>query len=186
MIHLITGRQGSGKTLFLVKIGYDAYKRGLTVYSNVKLNFPFKQLDYNDIIECNLENGVVLLDEGHQLLSARASMSRVNREICDSFLSMVRKKGLELYATTQTARKIDVRFREETDYLYVCSRFAFINGTWKEVFHNQNLPSRIPVMIKLETQEQYSGNWINVSFLANKYYRMFDTRQIIKIKGLTV
>ena len=186
MIHLITGRQGSGKTLYLVKVAYDCYKAGKTVYSNVHLNFPYKQLDYNDIIECKLENGIVILDEVHQLLSARSSMSKVNREICDSFLSMVRKKGLEVYGTTQTTRKVDIRFREESDFLYVCSRYGYINKQWGEILHNQNLAKNIPIMIKLEVQELFSGNWLKVSFIGNTYYKLYDTNQIIHIKGLTI
>ena len=186
MIHLITGRQGSGKTIFLVKKAYDSYLQGKTIYSNVHLSFPYVKLDYRDIIDCKLENGFVLLDEAHQLLSSRNCMSIVNRTICDSFLSMVRKKGLEVYASTQTPRKIDVRFREETDYFYVCSRWAYLNDTWSEVMHNQDFDKDVPVMIKLECQEQYSNQWIQISFMGNEYYDKFDTKQIIRIKGLSV
>lgn len=104
MIHLIIGRQGSGKTLFLVKKAYQFHLEGKTIYSNIHLNFPYKQLNYNDIIDCNLEDGVVLLDEIHLILNSRSAMSRINNQITTSFMSMVRKKGLEVYGTTQSLR----------------------------------------------------------------------------------
>ena len=87
MISLVIGRQGSGKTLFLVKKAYDYYLEGKTIYSNIKLNFPFKPISLRDIIDCKLRNAVVILDEVHLLLSARNSLSRQNRLICDGFLS---------------------------------------------------------------------------------------------------
>ena len=138
MIHLVIGKQGSGKTLFLVKKAYEYYKAGFTIYSNVHLNFPYKKLNYKDIINCKLDNGVVILDEVHLLLPARNSMSTRNREICDSFLSMVRKKKLIIYGTTQTERKVDIRFREEKDFFYMCRKFAFVKKKWEEVLHNQD------------------------------------------------
>lgn len=181
MIHLVIGRQGSGKTLYLVKKAYEYYKQGYTIYSNVHLNFPYKKLKYNDIIDCKLENGVVIIDEIHLLLSARNSMSKINREICDSFLSMVRKKGLIVYGTTQTERKVDIRFREEKDFFYICRKYAFINDKWVEVMHNQNLSKTIPIMVQLDCTEMFSNQSLEFSFIANEYFNLYDTRQIIKV-----
>jgi hypothetical protein len=184
MIHLVLGRQGSGKTLYLVKKAYEYYKAGLTIYSNVHLNFPYKKLNYKDIIDCKLENGLVIIDEIHLLLPARNSMRKINREICDSFLSMVRKKGLIIYGSTQIDRKVDVRFREEKDFLHICKKFAFYNEIWSEVMHNQNLNKDVPIMIDIESIETFSGNSIKFNFIANPFFKLYDTKQIIKIKGI--
>jgi len=184
MITLVIGRQGSGKTLLLVKKAYEYYKKGKTIYSNIKLNFPFKPIDYNDIIECKLENAVVILDEIHLLLSSRNSMSKINRLIVDGFLSMVRKMGLTIIASTQTERKVDVRFREEKDFLYACNKYAYINNTWQEVLHNQNLDKSVPLMIHLDIREEFSMNWIAMSFIGNQYFDLYDTTEIVKIKGV--
>lgn len=184
MIHLIIGRQGSGKTLFLIKKAYESYVQGKTVYSNVHLNFPYEKLNYKDIIDCKLENAIVILDEVHLLLPSRQSLSKRNREICDSFLSMVRKKGLDVYGTTQTERKVDIRFREEKDFFYICKKYAYQHHVWGEVMHNQNLDSTIPVMIKMDVQETFGNQWIDFSFIANHYYDLYDTSQIIKIVGI--
>lgn len=184
MITLILGRQGSGKTLLMVKMAYDYYKQGKTIYSNVKLNFPFKQLDYEDIVECKLKNAVILLDEIHQLLPARNSMRKISRLIVDGFLSMVRKSDLIILGTTQLDRKVDIRFREEADFIYECSKYAFLEGYWQSVLHSQGFPKDIPIMITVDVQEMFSEKWINFNFIANSYYHLYDTNEIIKISGL--
>lgn len=184
MLHLIVGKQGSGKTIYLVKKAKKYHDSGFKVYSNVHLNFPYEKLNYKDIIDCKLENGIVILDEIHQLLPSRNSMSTTSRKICDSFLSMIRKKGLEVFGSTQTPRKVDVRFREEADYFYVATKYAYLNKKWVEVFHNQNLSRNIPIMIKLDITEQFSGTTIQKSFIANEIFSLYDTNQIIKITGI--
>lgn len=212
MIHLILGKQGSGKTLYLVMKAYEYYKLGYNIYSNVhltyKLNkkpddiykkgvkykelnpekynklFGYYYLDYNDIVDCKLENAIVIIDEIHLLLSARNSISKHSREICDGFLSMVRKKGLNVYGTTQTLRKVDVRFREEADYIYDTTKKAYINNNWVEVLHNQNLDIKIPIMINLSVTETESLKTRNINFIANFLFNKYDTREIIKVRGL--
>jgi len=184
IIHLITGKQGSGKTLFLVKSAYAGHLKGKTVYSNIDLKFPYKPMDYNDIIDCKYKDAIVLIDEVHQLLPSRRSMSKINKEICDSFLSMVRKKNLELYGTTQTFRKVDVRFREEADFNYICSKFALIKNRFVEIISTDNLSPDIPIFIKMFIQESYSGDVTKVSFHGNSLFKLYDTQQVIHIKNL--
>jgi len=111
-------------------------------------------------------------------------MRKINIEICDGFLSMVRKKFLEVYGTTQLARKVDVRFREEADYIYMCEKYAKINNKYDKIRHNQNLNEDIPICIKMDIYETFSNNKIEKMFIGNKYFNMYDTRQIIKIEGL--
>jgi hypothetical protein len=184
MLHLILGMQGSGKTLLLVKYAYEAYRKGKIVYSNVDLKFPYRPLDYKDIIDCNLENGIVCIDEIGILLNARKSMSARNINITEGFLSMIRKKNLDVYATTQTPRKVDIRFREESDYIYVCEKYAKINGQFVKITHNQNLSSIIPILIKVNITQSFTGLSVNTCFHANKYFKLYDTNQIIKVKGI--
>lgn len=186
MIHIIIGRQGSGKTLYLVKKGYECYKQGLKVYSNVHLNFPYERLDYNDIINCNLQDGVVLLDEGHQLLNSRSAMSKINNEITTSFMSMLRKNSLSIYITTQGLHKLDFRVRSERSFTYFCSKYAYVGKEWKEILHNQDLSIDIPIMIKLDVMEDISGQIRTLFFQGNDYFNMYDSKQIIRIKGLKV
>lgn len=183
-MHLILGGQGSGKTLLLVAMAYKAYKQGKKIYSNVALKFPYTQLDYQDIIECSLKDSVCIIDEIHQLLPARNSMSKINREICDGFISMIRKQNLELYGTTQTSRKVDVRFRDETDYLYMCRKYAYENEKWQLIDHNQNLDVNVPVLIDVEVTNMQSNKIINLRLKGNQFFALYDTNQIIQVKGM--
>lgn len=182
MIHLIIGYQGSGKTLFMVKKAYEDYRKGKKIYSNIHFKkIPYTQILTKDIIACKYENASVFIDEAHLLLPARNSLSTRSREICDGFLSMVRKKNLDVYASTQTLRKIDVRFKEETDFLYECTKYAYYNKTWNYIIHNQDLNINIPVMIKIIVTDANSNKNLNYSFIGNPLFNLFDTRQVIKI-----
>lgn len=185
LIHLVLGYQGSGKTLFLIKIARENYLAGKTVYSNIALKFPYKPIDYNDIINCKYENAVVLIDEIHLLLPARTSgFNPVNKAIVDNFLSMVRKKNLEVYGTTQTPRKVDIRFREEADFIYYAEKFAFMNGCWGKVIHNQDLDKKVPIKILLEVRRIFDDQIITLNFNGNYYFNLYDSKQIIEIKGI--
>lgn len=184
MINLVLGRQGSGKTLFLVRQAELYYKKGFKVLSNVKLNFPFEQLDYKKIVNCEYHDAVVILDEIHQLLPARRALKKSSVEIVDGFLSMARKQHVNIFGSTQTPRKVDVRFREESDFIYLCDKYAYKNGCWLKVLHNEDLPPEIPIMVSLDVTETYTGQTLKYSFLGNNYFKLYDTNQIIRVRGL--
>ena len=182
MIHLVLGKQGSGKTLYCVSECKKYYEKGFKIYSNVHLKFPYEKINYMDIINCKYEKAVILIDEAHQLLSSRNSMSSVSRQICDSFLSMLRKKKIILYVTTQTSRKIDVRIRDEVSYVYVCSKFVYVNKTWIEYY--QDLNKKVPCILSITKIDMFSQNESRISLIANPYYKYYDTHEIILIEGL--
>ena len=181
-IHLVVGRQGSGKTLFLCRVAEQEAMKGRKIYSNFKLKkIKYTPIKFEDIINCKYSDGVVLLDEIHLILPSRNSLSKTSRLICDGFLSMVRKKGLDVYGTTQTPRKVDVRFREEADFYYICKKYGLNKGRYEEIIHAENLSKKIPVIIKMEVLETFSGNSLEYIFLGNPYYNFFDTREIIRV-----
>lgn len=182
MLHLIIGRQGSGKTLYLVKKAYDFSKKGYNVYSNVHLNgINYIPLQYEDIVECRLDHGIVIIDEAHQLLPSRNSMSKRSRLIVDGFISMIRKKNLEVYMSTQTLRKIDIRIRDEMDIFYEAVKYAEIKGQLMQTRHNYNLDRSIPVYIHVTSVELYDMRKDEFIFKGNPYFPLYDSSQIIKI-----
>lgn len=184
MIHLAVGRQGSGKTLLLVKTAHESFKRRKRIYSNFHLNFDYNKIIYADIINCRLTNCITLLDEVHLLLPARLSLRRINQEICDNFLSMARKQQNDVYGSTQSLRKVDVRFREEADMIYYCTKYAYIDNQWIEVLHNFSFDPQTPIMVGVVAEETYSGQIARFNFVGNYYYDMFDTNQIVRVEGL--
>ena len=185
-IHLILGRQGSGKTLLMVKLAWDYYHRAKNakIYTNFHLKFPYRHLHFKEIINCQLTDCKTFLDEVHLLLPARRSMKSTSVKICDRFLSMARKQNNEIYGSTQIARKVDVRFREEADYLYFCSKWAYINERWVEILHESMLRDDDLVMIKVEVEDTITGNMVRFAFNGNKYYDLYDTREIVDIEGM--
>lgn len=187
MIHLVLGKQGSGKTIFLVNEAKKFHKKGYKIYSNIHFtDVPYEPLNYKDIVECNLYKAVVFLDEIHLLLGARNFMNKINKKICDSFLSQARKQELEIYGTTQLLRKVDVRFREEADYIYECNKFIHINGAWIPYtkYSHLKISEKIPVMISVSKYDTYDGQSSDYTFIANDLFNSYDTKQIVKVEGL--
>jgi len=114
MLILVLGDVGTGKTLLTTILAYLSHKKGVEVYSNYTLNFPYKKLTVNMIY--NIKKGLVLLDEAYTWLEARISGSKLNR-----FLSYIlfqsRKRGLNWILTAQLGSVIELRFREMSDYV---------------------------------------------------------------------
>lgn len=184
MIHIIIGNQGSGKTLLMCKLAYFMHKQNKTIYSNINFTFPYKKINYNDIIQCNYSNAAVFIDELHLLLPNRRSMSKVNIEITNSFISQVRKQNLEFYGSSQRFLKNDIKVRDETDYLYECKKLIFENGTFKSSSSNINLDRKIPVVVSVKILEMSTMESKNISFIGNPYFDLYDTKEIIKIEGI--
>lgn len=185
MLWLIIGNQSSGKTLFAVKEAYEYYKKGFTIYSNIHLKFPYKKINYNDIVNCKYENAVVLLDEIHLLLGSRTAMSRKNDAITSGFCSMLRKKGITLLGTTQRQGKVDKRLRDEMTFLCRCDRFVFQNNRFVyKAYDDKTTDKNTPTFIKVSVTDVNTEQSINHYFCANEYYKMYDTKEIVFIEGL--
>jgi len=185
MISTILGRQGSGKTIFLVALAYEEYLKGRTIYSNIHLKFPYEPIDIEQIKNCELENGVVIWDEMHNVLSSRRFMKKLSIIICDGFMSMVRKKDLDVFGTTQLLRKLDVRIRDERDYTFECFKFVFVNNEWINwIRPDREIPKGSPVMIQVDRYDMQTLEKNTIYFNANDFYNLYDTKEIVKIKGV--
>lgn len=183
-IFLCCGKQGSGKTLFCASLLRDYHSQGKTVYSNIHLNFPYKKINYADIINCRLENAVVYLDEIQLILPARQAMKSSSVQICDSFLSMSSKKDLIVIGTTQFPAKVDIRFRTEADYNILCEKFVFENNKWVKTSKDAKQLKDAPVIIDVSIEQVYDGQINHVRLLANLFYDLYDRYEIVNIEGL--
>ena len=182
MICLVFGAQGSGKTLFLAKTGYEYYKKGYTVYSNFKLNFPYKELDFEQMLACEYNNAIILIDEAHLWgLDARDGMSKQNKELTKKFIVQVRKQGVKLYCASQRFRQLDVRLRENSEIVIRCKKYAMIDKKIKEVFQSETFEINTPIIIELEYTHLDIERTVYKRFIANDYYSTYDTTQVIKM-----
>ena len=113
---LIYGRIGNGKTLYLV---YKATRLKNPIYSNFLLNLDnFHALHIYDFPD--LPNNVnVFIDEGYVLSDSRTSMSKLNRYMSYIY-NQSRKKGLNIFLTTQLESAIDFRFRDQATHTVRC------------------------------------------------------------------
>ena len=115
-------------------------------------------------------------------------MSKQSRLIVDGFLSMVRKKNLQVYATTQYASKVDCRFRDERDYAYRSQRYANFNDGKGFILikHPKRLDSKVKVKIKIKVIDMVDKRSIDFDFDANPIYSLYDDKQIVKVEGIEI
>lgn len=184
-IWLICGRQGSGKSLLCASMCHGFYKAGKTVYSNIAFNFPYKQLDYSDIINCRLQNAVIYLDEAHLILPRRNSLKSTSKVLVDNFISMSSKQNLTLIFSTQFPQKIDGRISElEKDYNVLCEKYIYDGTKWAQTSKDAHELGNTPTIIAATIEQVYDRKISKLRLIANNYYNLYNRYEIINIRGL--
>ena len=182
MIIIVLGSQGSGKTLFLTKTAYSSYKAGQEIYSNFKLNFPHKRLEFKDMMACKYNNALIIIDEAHLWgLDARDSHSKLNKDLVKQFIVQVRKQGVILIVATQRPRQIDVRLRQNADIIIQARKHARINDKWRNVIQSENFSKETLIYIELMITHLDVDKVKTTGFIANDYYNLYDTSEVIEI-----
>lgn len=166
------GRMGSGKTLSMVKYAYEKYKKGYTIYSNIKLNFPYKPYTLTDLLEyannsTNFNNSIIIMDEAHIFLDSRNSGSKRSRMI-SYILLMSRKRNMHVIYTTQRFHQIDKRLRENSEHINLCS-FKKHKRTGIEYIRNI-------IITYLEVGQTMRA----IVFKAKPYYKLYDSYEVVK------
>lgn len=171
MIIGFIGDMGSGKTLSMVRIAYILYKKyNYDVYSNIVLNFPFKLLTLDDIIEYSnndksFNNSVFLIDEAHIFIDSRSSGSRRNL-IISYFILQTRKKNVWLLYTTQYLHQVDKRLRGSTNVFTECY-FKSVNDK-SFVLNVYNIVASFKTITKYNT------------FNAIPFYDLYNTYEVVR------
>jgi len=181
MIILVTGSQGSGKTVFLTKYAYNAYQKGEKVYSNFKLNFPHEEMDFDKMMNCEYSNATIVITEAHNWgLDARDAMREPNKSLVKMFIPQIRKQGVTLIVDTQRWNGIDKRLRLNCDVLVMCKKRALINNKWQDVMQSHQYSRDTPISIEADFTFLDTERTKTLLFLANPYYRLYDTTEAIK------
>lgn len=123
MIIALNGIIGSGKTLTMTYLGYKQYKKGSDIVSNYRLNFPHKIVTKQDIenyakSDTQLKNCTFLFDEAHIFLDCRTSAKNI---VNTYFILQSRKRGVDIYYSTQYFGQVDKRLRDQTDLVFECT-----------------------------------------------------------------
>lgn len=126
-IIIFEGPQRSGKTLAMSIFAKEDNRVGKReIFSNITYTFPFTPLNFKSLTlkqeNKTLKHGSITIDELNFFLDNRGSMTKLNREFLQ-FLLQVKKQGINLYGTTHNLGYMDLRFRQNYDYLIRTSVF---------------------------------------------------------------
>lgn len=114
--------QRKGKTLAGVLWGLDAWQNGRTFFPSMPVGFPHEPLEFTEIDLEDAENnrrfwnGHIYVDELNFYFDARRSMSKDNRKF-GTFLLQQKKQGCNLTGSTHNINYLDLRIRQNHDYL---------------------------------------------------------------------
>lgn len=115
MITANCGPSGTGKSTLMIGRAYQAYLRGVPVWSNIPLYFPYNKLVYASQLE-KIENAYIAADELWITLDARNASSAENKAMTH-LMQQIRKNNVILEYTLQWFKQIDVRVRQNTNYM---------------------------------------------------------------------
>ena len=176
MIVGIVGNRGTGKTLTMAKIGLEAIKKGKVVYSNFKFNTKkftaeentrLRMIDKEFFInykDMKLRNCIILLDEVYVYFDSRSSATKRNR-VFSYFINQTRKRGVDLYYTTQFFRQVEVRLRLNTEFFIIPS-----------LIRERKTMIVINELISFADSMKTLGN---EKFIGGDYFDIYDTDEII-------
>lgn len=159
---ILLGEMGTGKTLFLVRQAATHPK--IKIYSNFSIKLPnVKLVDPEDLLTLKYEQCAVFMDEAYTWLESRVSGSKINR-----FMSYVlfqsRKRGIDIFLTAQLLSAVDVRFRNLATRLIECER----------------LPKGFRYTVFRSAEEPPAGSLFLPESAARKYYKFYDTAEIVE------
>lgn len=147
------------------------FKKGMTVYSNINLNFPFVKITREDLLDYAnkkdmFKNSFFLIDE-FAIFIGDARRSHSHRNVLLSyFIVMTRKLGIVLALCSQTWNMIEKRVRENTDIFVFCKSYKIEGGV---------------TLIKNEL-EASNGKKSTLYFEGNDYFDLYDTYEIVDFK----
>jgi len=110
MIIIISGLTGSGKTSMSVMLAWRAYRQGRKVYANFKLNFPFEHISLTKLLKFQLENCVIVLDEGYRYMDSHHKSALTT--LISYFVNQSRKRHVDFVTNSQRAINIHPQIRD--------------------------------------------------------------------------
>lgn len=175
MIISIEGLPGAGKTTTLTAYLYLLHKKGVKIYSNYHLKFPYTSIyELDSFLDIDGSHMNVLAgDELWRDMDARSSHSSINKLLSDEIMQL-RKKNTHVIDTKQIKRLIDVRAREVTEYTLRPRIVGSIDGK--------------PALARISKKHIYSGKShtyflpliVDGKFMCDQ----FDTSEVIEKSGI--
>lgn len=189
MIIVLLGGIGSGKTLSAVKEIVDNEQYALTNFKLKKVK-NYHRIKISDIIMKDDKGKLsvnwdfwekmrkkhksysIYLDEIHNIIHARRSMSRMNIQM-SKWVSQIRKVLADhptnhLYIISQTKRKIDIDFRDLSQIVIDCTSYEVGDNIIIKQKWYDGMPSY-----------EFGKKTFTKAFRGNKYFNFFDTNEMV-------
>jgi hypothetical protein len=131
MIVGFTGKMGGGKTYSMTFFGKRMLDKGFSIISNYTLSMKHRLITKEEIQKYGsdssemLKDCVLMLDEMQTIMDCRSSQK--NRMLT-FFVLQTRKRGVNLFYTTQNFHAVDRRLRDNTDFLVDCTALRNESG----------------------------------------------------------
>lgn len=111
----IIGESGSGKSSLETAYLYDAYLKGVKVFANYQLYFPFTYMTFQEMIELpeEIEGGILGMDELQKGADSYEFFSKPSKKLT-TFVSEFRKREFRGIYTVPRFRWVALRLREIT------------------------------------------------------------------------
>jgi hypothetical protein len=158
----------------------DFAKDGYKIVSNLDLTgVKYEEINWDKVIACEYHDCVIFIDEAHQFLPARGSLSIQSKYLVDGFMSMISKANIILILNTQYPQKVDCRIILEKNYNILCEKRIWNGVDW--VYTNldakqlKNTPTIIIVMI----EDCFTMLVSKEVLFANDFYKYYNRYQII-------
>lgn len=180
-LYIAVGRQGSGKTVFMIKLLIDNLKYKSKIFSNInlynidrdytKISLSTREETITDVPlmldmldnDINVFNdSIIFLDEIHKDLDSRDFWSASSRKI-QGFFSQLRKRNCLVLATAQYFGLIDNRVRKQCFNVFDMRKIS--NDTFNVVVS--------------EVDGYYYRPIINYDVKLSDYFKYYDTNEIV-------
>lgn len=163
------GDRGDGKTISMVALAYVYQQQGFNIYANFTLKgIPYTKITFQDLADFPeyLENGLVLLDEGHVGVDAYQVFTKRVQDIT-KFTTQTRKRKLTVYFSTQVFTTVAKRLRNMTNYICECNKTETRGVIDIKIFNKNKISS---------------GGFIRrITLDGRQFYDYYDTNEIIEL-----
>lgn len=186
----IEGGIGSGKTLLLATLGYGDLQKGRTIISNIafkglskEYRSRVKYLTADTIAnmltliknkELTLTNTTILIQEAHNYVDSRNSMSTKNKTF-SYWILQSRHSGqnsCDIIFDTQSLSQVDLRLRRNTDYVF----HPYITE-WEHFKNGKKAPNKILAIGHGKIYQQDTR--FTISFDVSHTRNIYDTHEMV-------
>ena len=181
VISAIVGFKGDGKTVFDVKLIYDAAEAGKRILTNFNVDLEHRKLHMDEVMNdiSLLKNSSVNVDEAYLYMDSRKFGTRGN--ILFSYLTMQsRHVGLDINMTAPQFSLLDVRQRANVDYVYQCTAMRNIDGALSRCTI-EDLEAELVDVILVKCVIVRENRLVSFLFDPHPYFDKFDTHEFVDI-----